>query len=403
MSAIERREQASSELAIRRPADTATRPPTGLLLSIGDKTLSRGGREIPTRIDHFRPKDGELDQYAAAAKKFAEIYGDEPKQLDDLYFLSNDPAAVLEIRLMAWGKSGMRIRGATNYAELPRDEWEKAAFAFDDTVTFFPLNADEVPAKFRDKWKGQPIAGSKLSGPDDPRVKKYEVNVEARLTFLLPKVMGIGTVAQITTKSKKSMRNLHSSVWDQFEFFQGNLVGPPFQLSVRPAKTSRFDDEKKAMVRVDFFELVLDSTLTVQEVMDIVKQRSEVLTSPAVQASLLRGSAEARAFGQALQLPVASGEEQQLRDEPEAELLDDALLNRIAALEEQLGGPGSVQVTLEGVFGVEVATALTPTAALQYEGMLQRAVEKLVEDGGEAEIVIDPADDIPWPDEDVPA
>jgi hypothetical protein len=398
MSAIEKRTNPSTELALRRPADTATRPPTGLLLSIGDKTLSKGGREIPTRIDHFRPKDGQLEQYAAAAAKFVEVYGAEPKQLDDLYFLSNDPAAVLEIRLMAWGSSGMRIRGKTNYAELPRDEWEKAAFAFDDAVTFFPLSADELPAKWRDQWKGQPITNQRIDGPDHNWVKKYEINVEARLTFLLPKVMGIGTVAQITTKSKRSMRNLHSSVWDQFEFFQGNLVGPPFQLTVRPAKTSRFDDKEKRMVAVHFFELILDSTLTVQEVLELVQQRHEVLTQPAT-AAMLRGSPDARAFSDSLALPVASEEERQLRDEPTVvERLDDALLNRIALLEEQLGAEAT-RVTLHGVFGVETATDLDPAGAEQYEAMLQRAAEALVEDGGEA-IVIDPTDeDVEWPGE----
>lgn len=395
MGALEKATPTTAELAVRRPADTATRPPTGLLLSIGDKTLSRGNREIPTRIDYFRPKEGQLEQYAAAAERFVEVYGEKPKQLDDLYFLSNDPASVLEIRLMAWGSSGMRIRGKTNYAELPRDEWEKAAFAFDDVVTFFPLDASEVPAKIRDRWRGQPITGSKLSGPDDARIGKYEINVEARLTFLLPKVMGIGTVAQITTKSKRSMRNLHSSVYDQFEFFQGNLVGPPFRLTVRPAKTRRFDETKRAMVPVEFFELVLDSTLKVQEVLDLVQQRREALTAPPVQAAL-RGSADARAFTRALALPVASEEEQQLRDEPVADRLDDALLNRIARLEEEVGQDGA-RVTLTGVFGVDSVTDLDPAAAEQYEAMLQRAVAKNVEDA-EQEIVVDD-DEIEWPGE----
>jgi len=287
---------------VRRKSGGATRPPTGLLLSIGDKTLSAKGKEIPTRIDHFRAKEGQLEQYADAVVRFYEVYGEKPKCLDDLYFLSNDPASVLDIRLMAWGKSGPRIRGNTNYATLPRDEWQDAAFALTDEVTFYPLAADELPTKWQKGWKGQPITNQPIT-PDHAWIEKYDIHVEATLTFLLPKVMGVGTVAQITTKGKRSMRNLVSSVQDQQDFFQGHLSGPPFRLSVRPAKTTRFDEKKAAMVPVEFYELVLDSALTVQEVMELVQERQRVFAAPPVRAALLRGSADARAFTDALARP----------------------------------------------------------------------------------------------------
>lgn len=384
---------------VRRSTSSATRPPTGLLLSIGDKTLSRGGKEIPTRIDYFRPKEGQLEQYADAVAKFHDVYGEKPKRLDDLYFLSNDPASVLDIRLMAWGKSGVRIRGNTNYAALGKDEWEDAAFSFSDIVTFYPVAADELPKGWRAKWKGQPVPNQLIEAGQHPWLNLDDVNVEATLTFLLPKAMGIGTVAQITTKSKRSMRNLVSSVYDQSEFFQGHLVGPPFQLTVRPARTRRFDESKGAMVPVDFFELVLDSTLTVQEVMELVQERQRVFAAPPVRAALLRGSADARAFTDALALPVASDETRQVRDEPAADGPDDALLNRIAALEGQVGAE-SVRVTLTGVFGVESALDLDQGAAEQYEAILSRAAASLVEDVGAGEVMDDdPAADIEWPGE----
>lgn len=381
---------------VRRTSGSATRPPTGLLLSIGDKTLSARGKEIPTRIDWFRAKEGQLGQYADAVAKFHEVYGEKPKCFDDLYFLSNDPATVLDIRLMGWGKSGPRIRGNTNYATLPRDEWQEAAYALTDDVTFYPISADELPVKWREKWKGQPITNQPIT-PDHAWIEKYDIHVEATLTFLLPKVMGVGTVAQITTKGKRSMRNLVSSVYDQHDFFQGHLSGPPFRLSVRPAKTTRFDVEKAAMVPVEFFELVLDSSLTVHEVMELVQERQRVFAAPPVRAALLRGSADARAFTNALAVPVASDEGRQLRDEPAADGPDDALLNRIAGLESQVGAE-SVRVTLTGVFGVESALDLDQGAAEQYEAILARAAAALVEDGGEA-IVVDDGDEIEWPGE----
>jgi len=92
------------------------------------------------------------------------------------------------------------------------------------------------------------------------------------------------------------------------------------------------------------------------------------------------------AFTRALALPVAS-ETQQLRDEPEAEdgRPDDATLNRLARLEEEVGTDAAL-VTLRGVFGVESAVDLDQEAAEQYERILERALPP-AEDAGEAEVV----------------
>lgn len=362
---------------------SATVAPTGLLLSIGD-TESKGGREIPKKIDHFRPKEGQLEQYAAAAAKFTDVYGEEPKELDDVYFLSNEVEAVLEIRLMAWGESGVRLRGDTNYAELPKNEWEDAAFAYDDKITFYPLKVDEVPKSMKETWAGEPVR-DRLRGPSDPRIEKYSIAVEATLSFLLPKVMGVGTVAKITTKSKRSMRNLHSSIVDQHAFLGGRLVGPPFRLSVRPAKNRRFDKKKREYTANYFYELVLTSALTVDEIYEVVEQRRKALGDGAV------GPVEARAFTQALALPVAS-ELSQTREEPEAEdgRPDDATLNRLARLEE-IVGPDAAAVTLRGVFGVDSAVELDQEAAVQYERILIRSLPEAEDVVGD---IVD--DDIPF-------
>lgn len=136
------------------------------------------------------------------------------------------------------------------------------------------------------------------------------------------------------------------------------------------------------MVPVDFFELVLDSTLTVDEIYDVVSKRKEALAGGRVAI----GSPEARAFTKALALPVAS-EAPQTRDEPEAEgdRADDASLNRIARLEE-LVGADAAGVTLRGVFGVESATELDQEAAVQYERILVRSLPE-AEPAGETEIL----------------
>jgi hypothetical protein len=381
VSAIEKREE-------RAPV---MRPPIGLLISIGDITQSKGGRDIPTRIDHFRAKPGQLAQYAGAALKFDEVYGDEPKQIDDLFFLSNNIADVLDIRLRAWGTSGIRIAGQTNYATLPPEEWEQRAFAFDDEVVFFPIDASEVRKEDREAWDGEPIY-DQLRGPDDPRIAKLSISVECTLSFCLPEVMGFGTVAQITTKGRRSMRNLHTSVVSQHTFFQGQLVGIPFRLSVRPARTRYFDREKRKYVATEFFELVLDTALTVAQMFERVRERREALGVPLDQRQIGPGTtAEAELLARAITAGGAE-EEVHVRDEPtQGDRPTDDQLNRIAMLEQELGGAS--EPYLVGAFNVERADALTREQADQYEAGLQRLADAAAEDGGEPEIVEEPDED----------
>jgi hypothetical protein len=365
---------------------SATRPPIGLLLSIGEpKPANRPGRAI----DWIRPKEGQLEQYAQAAAKYLEVYGDQPSQLDDLYFLSNNIGDVLDIRLMAWGTSGPRIVGSTNYATLPRNEWEERAFAFDDEITYYPLGPDEVRSELRDNWNGEPIRGQ-LEGPNDARIEKLKINVECTLTFCLPKVMGFGTVAQITTKGRRSTRNLVSSLNDQHTFFQGQLVGIPFRLTLRPTRGKHFDKETRRYMMTTFFELVLDTPFTVQEAIDTIRERRVALGGSLL--ALPPGEerdAESRAIAASLapELPAADGT-QQLREEPAPEHPDDARLNRLARLEGQLGDD-AVRAFLVGVFGVESAAELNEEQAAKYEEMLARAAADAAEDVGEGEIVDD--------------
>lgn len=378
MAALEKRERSGS----------ATRPPIGLRLSIGEpKPAGRPGRPI----DYIRPKEGELEQYAQAAAKYTEVYGEKPHQIDDVFFLSNNIGDVLDIRLMAWGTTGPRIVGDTNFATLPRHEWEERAFAFDDQITYFPLGPDEVRKEIRDTWNGEPIRGV-LEGKDDARVEKLKIGVECTLTFCLPKVMGFGTVAQITTKSGKSMRNLMSSVIDQSTFFQGQLIGIPFRLTVRPKRVKHFDKEKRRYMPTTIFELVLDTPFTVQEAIDTIRERRVALGGSML--ALPPGEerdAESRAIAASLarELPTADGT-QQLREEPAPEHPDDARLNRLARLEGQLGDD-AVRAFLVGVFGVDSASELDEVQAVRYEEMLTRAAADMVEDGGEIEIVEEPA------------
>jgi hypothetical protein len=357
------------------------RPPIGLALSIGEpKPEGRPGRPI----DYFRPKEGELDQYAAAAAKFGEVYGEQPDAIDDVLFLSNDVGEVLDIRLKAWGSSGMRIIGKTNYALIEdEDEFLERAWSFVDDIKYFPLEAKEVPKRLRDEWEGEPIDAT-LEGRDDPRVEQFSVGLETTLSFCLPRVMGIGTVAIITTKSRNSTRNLYRGVWDQFRFFNGQLIGIPFQLELQKKKSRYFDKAARKYKPTTVNTLVLKTPLTVAEVLEQISDRRQAL------AALPAGdeeSVEGRALKEALALNPA--EPVKTRDEPDdGDGPDDALLNRLAQLIDE-AGEDAATVTLRGVFGKDSVAELTLEEAQQFHAILERGV---AEDAGEGEIVTDGED-----------
>lgn len=363
---------------VDKPRPTVTRPPVGLMLSIGAPKPERGpGRPI----DHFRPKEGQLEQYAAAAARFIEVYGEEPKTLNDVYFLSNEIGDVLNIRLMAWGASGAKIVGLTNYATLPKDEFEQRAWAFDDDILYFPLKPSEVPKDRRDAWNGEPISG-KLEGPDDPRIARFAIGLEATLSICLPEVMGVGTVATLTTKGRSSTRNLYSSVRDQYAFFQGNLVGPPFRLTLRPKKSRYFNKDKREYQSTTFYELVLDTALNIGQIYEAIKERRIALGMGQPQLPPGRvptpSEAEQRAIEAALSMPAPPDEEVQIRDEPVIDRPTDSLLNRLARLEQDAGAAGASMV-LRGMFGVDSAEELSQDDAERYEAILVQSLP--VEEG----------------------
>lgn len=378
----------STALEKHRPA--ITKPPVGLMLSIGEpKKPNAPGRPI----DHFRPKEGELAQFADAAARFTEVYGETPQTIDDVYFLSNEIDDVLDIRLRAWGAGTPKIVGLTNYATLPKDEFQERAYAFDDEILYFPRTLSEVPKDRRDTWQGEPIRG-KLEGPDDPRIPRFQINLEATLSICLPQVMGVGTVATLTTKGRVSTRNLYTSVRDQYAFFQGQLVGPPFRLSVRPKKSRYFNSEKREYLTTTFYEIVLDTALNISEIYEAIRERRVALGGGSAQAQLPAGrvpspdEAERAAIEAALRSPAPPDEEIQIRDEPVVDRPSDATLNRIAQLERDVGVEGA-SVVLRGVFGVDSAEELNAEDAARYEELLARSIPtvegEVVDEGGGGE------------------
>ena len=263
----------STDLAIPAGQEAEQRLPIGLLVKTGaPKEPNRPGRSL----DHFRFDEGGEGQYADAAAKALAEYGDQPKTLDEVLLLSNVVADVLEIRVKAWSLSGLRIFGKTNFAALPRDEFLARWYAWDDEILYFPREAKEVPARLRDEWQGEPIE-AKLEGPDDPRIKKYEMHVETTLRFSLPRALGLGTVALYSTKSRHIGRSLYESLWFAHRAFEGRLIGIPYRLSVRPRKTERFDKDERKKVSTKVYTVVFDTPFTYREAIEAVASQRRAL------------------------------------------------------------------------------------------------------------------------------
>lgn len=384
----------TTDLAVSEKA--SIRLPIGLAVSTGAPKPERGpGRPI----NHFRFKEGDLEQYAAAAAKAMEVYGAEPKELDDVLLFSNDVHDVLDIRIKAWGSSGARIIGKTNFAALAdKDAYLHAIDAWDDEILFYPLDAAEVEKargkEAADAWRGEPLE-SKLTGPDDPRIKRFEMSVEATFRFGLPRVLGLGKVVLYGTKSARNRDNLRDALWFSHEAFRGQMIGIHFRLAVRPRKTRYFDEKKKARITGSGYEVVLDTPWTLAEAMQAMVEMRESLGS-GQRLELTAGDGffadderraqieeEARILSAGRELPQPTDEDVRTREEPSAiERLDDAQLNRLANLSRQYDG--DLSVYLLGAFGVSSLEELTPGQADQAElaiGRLIDASSERIEDG----------------------
>lgn len=271
---------AGTDIAIPAGQEAEQRLPIGLLVSTGAPKPDRGpGRPI----DYFRFKEGDQDQYADAANRAREEYGDQPKQLDDVLLLSNRVGDSLEIRIKAWRKSGLCVWGKTNLATVEdRDEFLARLEAWDDEAFYFPRELKDVPVRLREQWQGEPIE-FKLDGPGDPRIGKYEMHVEATLKFGLPRALGLGAVALYSTKSRRNIRNLYEGVWFAHRAFEGHVIGIPFRLRNEPRKTSYFHPgdakEPKGYRTSKTFQVTFTTPFTMQEAMDAILTRNAALAA----------------------------------------------------------------------------------------------------------------------------
>lgn len=378
--------------ARRRP----TRPPgtVGLYLSAGEAPTA--GRNYPRKLDYIRPKPGRDEQFLEYAEKFTAAYGPTPRSVDVL-FVSDRIGDVLDVRPKLYGTSGIRAVGFENLAELDRDDFLAALDAYDWELETRP--------------EGQPEPGTyKLKGRDDLLVTRHKLKVYGTLRVAIPKVTGLMLLAEIATTSSRTIVNWYDNLRQALFLTGGVLVGIPHELRLRPARTTYFDAKEKKRKSSEFYEWVLESAYDLGTLQALVRERKDALaagTAPLAELppvrhddpvrdeelteSLWRADEERRARRAASDLP-SPGEEEAVREEPRAGA-DDALLNRIARLEEKVGRDGAL-VTLRGQYGVEDARDLDLEDATRYAETLERAAAVEDElDFVEAEVVEESEED----------
>jgi Recombination directionality factor-like len=354
-----------------------SRPPgtPGLYLSAGEAPTE--GRNYPRKLDYIRPKPGRDEQFREYADKFTEVYGPTPRSVDVL-FLSDRISDVLDVRPKLYGTGGIRAVGFDNLAELERDDFLASLDAFDWHLETRP--------------EGRPEPGTyDLKGRDDPLVVKHKLKVYGTLRVAIPKVTGLMLLAEIATTSRRSIVNWYDNLTQALFLTGGVLVGIPHELRLRPARTTYFDEKEKKRRTSEFYEWVLESAYDLGTLQHLVAERRAALRGgaplaelPPVQhedvtrdgelaEALWQQGEERRARRAASELP-SPGEDVAVREEPRAGA-DDALLNRIARLEEELGSEAAL-VTLRGVYGVEDARELDADDATRYAEQLERAASE---------------------------
>jgi hypothetical protein len=351
----------SQDLALPAPPP-AIRPQVGLMLSIGEPPTE--GRNYPKKLDHFRPKPGSEGQYAEAVARFHDKYGDTPKTLD-IILLSNSIGDVLDIRYKAWGTSGLKAVGDTNFAEHP------------DRLASHDPGQDWLTA-FPEKEAG--TRRGEIEGINDENAIKLGLKLYGVLRFALEGVTGLTTLAEISTTSRRSMLNLVAGINQVLLLTGGQMAGIPFELAVRPARTRYFDEGKKKRSTTTFYELVFQAPGAIDEFFAKAGERRQQMNAgrpielPPFQQYDPERDSELLAIEAASDaLPIPEDTDVALRSEPAAEGPSEAQLNRIAVLEARY--QGDLTTLLLGAYNVQSATELTGSQAVQYESALTRLLE----------------------------
>lgn len=270
----------TAEVAVRGPGrPLGLRAEPTLRLAIGYRDDEKKG--APVKLDHFVAKQGPDGSHAAAARKFHDVYGPEPKAID--VRLPSELGQALVVRHMAWAGTGgdeggsLKAIGRTNFATL-------GVMGGPDVLTVWRPDGqvDEVD----------------VTGVDDPSAVELGVELYTTFRFHLPRVLGLGAMAEITSKGQKTTDNLYARLVELYTMLGSRVsfaVEP--KLVVRPSSARpRVVDKKTGEVRrIKSRIFVLDLVVpeSIDEMLDRLAQREQVLYGGREPVASLYGGASA--------------------------------------------------------------------------------------------------------------
>jgi hypothetical protein len=204
----------------------ATRPPRALglasqptlRLALGYKDPAKKG--APVKTDYFVAKEGRDGEYAAAARKFTQVYGDKPRAIDIMLPISIGQA--LDVRYRAFKGNPTDDDGGVMVA-VGNTNWALVGVrGGPDTLTVFDQDGT--------------VRDVDITGEDDPICKELGVALYTTFKFSIPTVLGAAGVCEITSKGRKTTDNLFERLVTLYSWFGANA---PFairpKLVLRPA------------------------------------------------------------------------------------------------------------------------------------------------------------------------
>jgi len=254
-----------------RPLGLASQPT--LRLALGYKDPAKKG--APVKTDYFVAKEGRDGEYAAAARKFREVYGEKPREIDIM--LPTSIGQALDVRYRAFkgnpadDDGGVLVAvGNTNFALL-------GVRGGPDTLTVFEQDGE--------------VHDIDIYGEDDPAAVALGVALYTTIRFSIPSVLGAGGVCEITSKGKKTTDNLFERLVTLYGWFG---VKTPFAVrptlvlrhaSGRPVVTDKKTGETRR-IRSNFFALDIRVRETLDEMVGRLAEQAALLPAGGPAAAL---------------------------------------------------------------------------------------------------------------------
>lgn len=227
-----------------------------LRLSMGYRDENRKG--APVKTDYFTVR--ETEEFQAERLRFFEVFGEKPKEVEIM--LPTNLADALDIRHRAWGGGNdtggvLKAVGQTNFALL-------GTLGGPDRLNVWGESAE--------------IEEVEISGLDDPFAKELKLELSATFNFGIPKVLGVGGMAAISSKGKQSIDSLFQKLLDLYGIFGERISYAVLPvLFLRKASSRYYDPKVKQWRTSSYFALDLRVPETLDDMFSRLRERDALL------------------------------------------------------------------------------------------------------------------------------